>query len=98
EKTLGFEPAYKYLGVDQNNFFAHLDMQKPINIEGYDVLLQAGTYRGMDPKEIMTYNFEVHGFSYKLILDPVSAKEARVSVQNDAGDKLISTGLYDFAV
>ncbi len=98
EKTLGFEPAYKYMGDNQNNFFAHLDMQKPLNIEGYDVLLQAGTYRGMDPKEIMTYNFEVRGIKYKLILEPVSAKETRVSVQNAAGENLISTGLYDFAV
>ena len=98
EKTLGFEPAYKYMGDNQNNLFAHLDMQKPINIEGYDVLLQAGTYRGMDPKEIMTYDFRVRGIPYKLILDPVSAKETRVSVQNAAGEKLISTGLYDFAV
>jgi hypothetical protein len=98
EKTLGFEPAYKYMGDNQNNFFAHLDMQKPLNIEGYDVLLQAGTYRGMDPKEIMTYDFSVRGIQYKLIIDPVSAKETRVSVQDAAGEKLISTGLYDFAV
>jgi hypothetical protein len=98
EKTLGFEPAYKYMGDNQNNFFAHLDMQKPINIEGYDVLLQAGTYRGMDPKEIMTYDFGVRGIPYKLILDPVSAKETWVSVQDAEGEKLISTGLYDFAV
>jgi hypothetical protein len=98
EKALGFEPAYKYMGDNQNNFFAHLDMQKPLNIEGYDVLLQAGTYRGMDRKDIMTYDFEVRGVPYKLILDPVSAKETRVSLQNAAGKKLISTGLYDFAV
>ncbi|MDD2373679.1 MAG: DUF4153 domain-containing protein [Syntrophomonadaceae bacterium] len=98
EKNLGFEPAYKHTGDNQNNFFAHLDMQKPLNIEGYDVLLQAGTYRGMDSKEIMIYDFEVRGVPYKLILDPVSAKETRVSVQNAAGEKLISTGLYDFAV
>jgi len=98
EKTLGFEPAYKYMGDNQNNFFAHLDMQKPLNIEGYDVLLQAGTYRGMDPKEIMNYDFDVRGIPYKLILEPVSAKETRVSVQNATGEKLISTGLYDFAV
>jgi hypothetical protein len=98
EKTLGFEPAYKHTGDNQNNFFAHLDMQKPLNIEGYDVLLQAGTYKGMDPQEIMTYDFDVRGVPYKLILDPVSAKETRVSVKNAAGEKLISTGLYDFAV
>lgn len=97
-KTLGFEPAYKNPGGNPNSFFANLDMQKPLNIEGYDVLLQAGTYKGMDQKEIMTYDFKVRGIPYQLILEPVSAKETRVSVQNARGDKLISTGLYDFAV
>jgi hypothetical protein len=93
EKTLGFEPAYKYLGDNQNNFFANLDMQKPLNIEGYDVLLRAGTYKGMNPKEIITYDFEVRGVPYQLILEPVSAQENRVSLQNAKGDKLITTGL-----
>jgi hypothetical protein len=97
-KTLGFEPAYKYMGGNQNSFFANLDMQKPLNIEGYDVLLQAGTYRGMNPKDIMPYSFKVRGVPYQLILEPLSLQETRVSIQNDAGEKLISTGLYDFAV
>ena len=98
QKILGFEPAYQYTRDNLNYFFARLDMQKPLNIEGYDVLLQAGTYRGMEPKEDMIYDFAVRGVPYQLILEPLTAEETQVSLQNAAGEKLITTGLYDFAV
>lgn len=93
--VFGFEPAYEGLG-DHNHFFAHLDMQKPLNIEGYDVLLHAGTYRGMD-KKAETYNFEVRDVQYRLLVKRQSPQEARVSVQNGSGEELVATGLYDFA-
>ncbi|WP_418790130.1 DUF4153 domain-containing protein [Phosphitispora sp. TUW77] len=98
QKTIGFEPAYKYMWSDINNFYANLDMQKPLSIEGYDILLQAGIYRGMEPRENMTYKFEVRGVPYQIVLEPISSQEAQVSLQNAAGEKMVSTGLYDFAV
>lgn len=96
-KTLGYEPAYEYMGGSWDNFFANLDMQKPLNIDGYDVLLQAGTYQGMNQKDSPNYDFEVRGVQYRLILDRLSAQEVRVSVQNVEGIELVATGLYDFA-
>jgi hypothetical protein len=96
QKTLGFEPAYEYTGGTLNTFFANLDMQKPLNIDGYDVLLQAGSYRGMDQKVPTSYDFEVRGAQYKLVLKRLSLQETRVSVQNEAGAELVATGLYDF--
>ena len=42
ETTLGFEPTYPHSG-DLKHAFVRLDMEKPLNIEGYDVMLQAGT-------------------------------------------------------
>lgn len=96
QKTLGYEPAYEYMARSLDHFFANLDMQEPLNIDGYDVLLQAGTYRGMDLKDT-SYNFEVRGDQYRLILERLSSQEIRVSVQNAAGKELVATGLYDFA-
>lgn len=95
--TLGFEPAYQYMGGTTNYLFANLNMQKPLNIGGYDVLIQTGTYRNTDPAENITYEFEVRGTQYRLILEQLSPHETRVSVQNNAGKELIATGLYDFA-
>lgn len=99
EKVFGFEPAYGDKGQD-NYFFAMLDMQKPLDISGYDVMLQADSYRHLDVKEKMetsTYDFEVKGSKYKLVIERQSSQEARVSVRNEAGDELVATGLYDFA-
>lgn len=97
QKILGYEPAYEYVGGIRDNFFANLDMQKPLNIDGYDVLFQTGAYRGMDLKEKPNYDFEVHGAQYRLMLERLSPQEIRVSVQSAAGTELVTTGLYDFA-
>ena len=99
QKTLGFEPAYEQPagGVPANMFFANLDMQTPLDIQGYDVLLQASSYRGMDQKQPTTYDFVVRGTPYKLLLERLSPQETRVSVQNAKGTELATTGLYDFA-
>ena len=97
QATFGFEPAYESLPGDQNFFFAGLNMQKPIDISGFDVLMQAGTYQNMDARQQSTYEFAVRGAQYRLLIDRVSPQEARVSVQNAAGAELVSTGLYDFA-
>jgi len=97
QKTLGFEPAYESRPDSQNYFFANLDMQSPLNINGYDVLLQAGTYRGMGPNLKTNYDFNVNGAKYKVVVDRLSPQESRVSVQNAAGTELVATGLYDFA-
>lgn len=40
EKVFGFEPTYEDFGKD-NYFFANLDMEQPLPIQGYDVLLRA---------------------------------------------------------
>jgi hypothetical protein len=97
QKILGFEPAYESLPAGQNFFFANLDMQKPLDINGYDVLLQANSYRGMDQKTPANYDFAVRGANYKLVVESLSPSESRVSVRNAAGNELVGTGLYDFA-
>ncbi|NLC06559.1 MAG: DUF4153 domain-containing protein [Syntrophomonadaceae bacterium] len=95
--VFGFEPAYQYMTGPPNYFFAYLNMEKPLNIDGYDVLFQTGTYWHRDPQENITYEFEVRGVQYRLILEQLSPHETRVSVQNAAGKELVATGLYDFA-
>lgn len=96
QKTLGYEPAYEIIGGELQNFFANLNMEKPLNIDGYDVLLQIEAYRGMEQKKSV-YDFEVRGVSYQLRLERLSPQEVRVSIATAAGAELVATGLYDFA-
>jgi hypothetical protein len=51
----------------------------------------------MDKKEIVTHDLEVHGIPYQLRFEPVSTQDVRVSLHNAAGEKLVSTQLYEFA-
>lgn len=94
QKTLGFEPTYKYSQGIIDHFHVGLDMQDPLSIAGYDVLLQAATYR---QQTAITHDFSVRGTSYRLVLKRLSAQEVRVSVQNAAGEELVATGLEEFA-
>lgn len=97
QEVLGFEPAYRYSGVERESFYANLDMQNPLEIMGYDVLFQTEIYRGLNVGEITTYDFEVEGIPYKLAIKPVTAYDAQVSLRNAAGKELVNTNLYDFA-
>lgn len=97
EEVFGFEPTYEHTGKE-NYFFANLDMEEPLDIEGYDVMFRVNTHRGMDEKlEASVYEFHVRSEHYRLILERLSPQEARVSVWNEAGTQLVETGLYDFA-
>lgn len=98
EKIFGFEPAYPQAQGEGKYFSANLDMGKPLDIQGYDVLLRADSYWGQDSQEEpVAYDFKARGVKYKLQVKRVSPQEVRVSVL-DAGDKqVVSTGLYDFA-
>ncbi len=93
KKTFGFEPAYKYLG-DENYFYAGLDMQTPLNIGGFDTLVRADAYPGMEPT---SYELGIRGRTYQLLLKDVSPLDKQVSVRDDQGKVLAQTGLYDFA-
>lgn len=95
-KTVGYEPAYEMM-VGMPHFFANLNMEKPMDINGYDVMLQTEAFRGMEQKKSTVNNFEVRGASYQLRLERLSPREVRVSVATAAGEELVSTGLYDFA-
>lgn len=97
QKTFGYDPAYEYTVGAQDIFFANLDMRKPLNIDGYDVLLQAAANRGMDSEKNTAYDFEVRGAKYRLMLERLSPVEVRVSVEDSGGTGLVATGLYDFA-
>ncbi len=97
QEVLGFEPAYRYGGGEQERSYANVDMQKPLEIMGYDILLRAEAYRGKVTEEITTYDFEVEGIPYQLRIKPLSAYDAQVSLQNAAGKELVNTSLYDFA-
>lgn len=92
QSTLGFEPAYAE--VNNNNFYASLDMRKSFDISGYDTFINVSFYR---KSEQPVYDLEVRGVKYKLSIEPVSAREARVSVRNAEGKELVGSGLYDFA-
>ncbi|MEN6351588.1 MAG: DUF4153 domain-containing protein [Syntrophomonas sp.] len=92
KSTLGFEPAYAE--ADVKNFFAGLDMEKPLDISGYDTCVNTSFYKEMNNN---TFDLEVRGIKYKLEIESLSSKDAHVSVKNDQGAELVGTDLYNFA-
>jgi len=97
QSTFGFEPAYENIGGNENFFFASLDMQKPLDINGYDMMFNINAYRTMEKYSEPKYDFEVRGAKYQLAVERLSPQEAYVSVKNAEGEVLVGTGLYDFA-
>jgi hypothetical protein len=93
ENVLGFEPAY----TDNNSryFFAHIDMDKPFNISGYDICFHTNLYRTMD-KDAQPFDFELQGIKYQMVFERVSPQEVQVSVKDSDGVELVGTGLYEF--
>ncbi len=96
QNTLGFEPAYESMNGNQNFFNASMDMQKPLNISGYDMMFNINAYRTMDKSNEPKFDFEVRGAKYQLAVERLSSQEAYVSVKDANGAELIGTGLYDF--
>lgn len=95
--TFGFEQDYAG-EIGNNHFYATLDIQRPVNIQGYDMLVNTNSYRRTTrASQQPPVDFTVRGVKYKLILDRLSPQEVRVSVRNAAGIELVGTGLYDFA-
>ncbi len=100
KEVFGFEPTYPQVKGNEDFFFAGLDMQTPLSIEGYDVLLRADVYWEKTiegEQKPVTFEFQVQGEDYRVVIERVSHQEARVAVQNAAGEELVATGLYDFA-
>lgn len=98
KEVFGFDPAYPQVQGSEDWFFAGLDMETPVNIQGYDVLVRADSFWNMEgEQEPLTYDFQVEGEDYSLVVERESRQEARVTVQNAAGEELVATGLYDFA-
>lgn len=93
--TFGFEPAYESM-ADDNYFFATKDMEKPLNISGYEVMINFGSYRGMENQAESRIDIEIRGIKYLLTIDRVSPQEVYVAVKSADGTELVGTGLYDF--
>jgi len=96
QSTFGFEPAYEGVGGNENFFFASLDMQKPSDISGYDMMFNINAYRTIDKFNEPRFDFEVRGIKYILAVERISTQEAYVSVKDASGAELVGTGLYDF--
>ncbi|MFA5383359.1 MAG: DUF4153 domain-containing protein [Eubacteriales bacterium] len=95
KNTFGFDAAYEDLS---NRYFgASLDTQKPIEISGYDIFIHAQSYTRTDGSTDLPYDFQVRNNKYKLIIKHTSPQEAKVSVSNQKGIELVSSGLYGLA-
>jgi hypothetical protein len=90
--TLGFEPVF---ASAYNNVFADLDRQKPINIKGYDVMINAEAYTGADGPDL-AYGFRVRQTKYQLKIQRTSAEDVRISVKDSTGSEVIGTNVYDY--
>lgn len=95
QKVLGFEPAYGYTPELGEFFHISLNPQEPLAVAGYDVLLQAVSYR-QQPEQVQ--DFRVGNADYRLLVRRLSPLETRVSVLNGRGEELVATGLQEFAM
>lgn len=89
--VLGFVAYYGHGRDGELTYMsAHLDMQLPLDISGYDVIT--------DPYN-NTFNkyLNIRGVAYTLQIERKSAYEKNVSVINQEGDVLISTPLFEQA-
>jgi hypothetical protein len=95
KSTFGFEPTYPDGGSYGEYYYVSLKMEDPIEIEGYDVLLRASVYSGKGT--MAATDFMVGSRTYQLKIDQVSTNDATIAIIDDAGIKVIESGLYDFA-
>lgn len=95
KNTFGFDAAYEDLR--ESYFNAFLDTQKPVEISGYDIFIHARSYTKMEESTHSPYNFQVRNHKYKLIIKRISPQEVKVSVSNQKGIELVSSGLYGLA-
>ncbi len=91
--ALGFEPTYTYMTENGVSWFLNLEPQNALPVADYDVLLQLSTFRSQSAE---SREFTVGGKGYRVVLQRASRHEAIVSVQNAAGQSLLSTGLEEF--
>lgn len=94
KSTFGFEAAYSN-DMGSRYFYGSLDMQQPLDIAGYDTLINVNSYRYMSTDE-PAIDFEVRGVKYQLLLKRLSPQEVRVEIADESGNELIGTGLYEF--
>ena len=101
KKVFGFEPAYGGVSPDAQYFYAGLNMQKPMSVSGYDVLVAISTYRnvpeGKEIPNISSHDVQIQGRNYRITLERLTPLEARVSIKDPNGTELIGTNLYEFA-
>jgi len=94
KSTFGFEATYDY--GDSQYFSASLDMQKPLSISGYDIIISTSSHKNTNIPDNETIDFMVRNNKYILSVERISAQEVKVSVKDTAGTELVGTGLYDF--
>lgn len=97
KSVLGFEPAYPGMSRENNFFYAMMEPQKPVDISGYNIMINANSHRGEVNGKTSPADFEIAGVHYQLELERLSAQEVRVVVRTAAGQEVIATGLYDFS-
>ncbi|OPX88007.1 MAG: hypothetical protein A4E53_02164 [Pelotomaculum sp. PtaB.Bin104] len=95
--TFGFDTAYEAMPGDARHFDAFFDFQKPLDISGYDVMINMNSYTRLEGPETPPVDFQVRNVKYKLSVERLSPQEVKVTVADQAGAELVSTGLYDFA-
>ncbi|MDD3654454.1 MAG: hypothetical protein PHO01_09760 [Desulfotomaculaceae bacterium] len=94
KSTFGFETAYSR--GDSQYFSVGLDMQKPLVISGYDIIINTSSHKDMNAPDNKTIDFKVRNNNYVLAVERISAQEVKVLVKDPEGTELVGAGLYDF--
>ncbi|ADY55877.1 hypothetical protein Sgly_1579 [Syntrophobotulus glycolicus DSM 8271] len=98
--VFGFEPAYEGAGATSDHFYAALNMQKPLSVSGYDVMVALSNYRGMSMGkngEEFERTVKIRNKDYIILAERLTPQEVRVSVQDPVGMEVIGTNVYEFA-
>lgn len=98
ESTFGFDQTYDYAIPEETQYFyARVDTLQPLSISGYDIawFVESDRYSIGNSE---SYEFNTGGSSYLFRVEHLSPRDVRVSVLDHAGQELVTTEFYDFAL
>ena len=99
ESVFGFGPVYNISDeLPGSYYYLSLDMQEPVPVTGYDMAFNLYSYQYEEGQAENQFSFTVRGTEYTMTVRRQSETEVVISVSDGAGNKLVETGLYDFAL
>lgn len=93
--TFGFDTAYADASV-ADSFYAYLDYNSELPIEGYFALYRYNIYRDNTTSTYPVKTFEVEGQQYTLHVQREDAKDSSIQILDASNTVVLETHLYPF--